>query len=365
MSKKLDNILEKMKKTYKVDIPTARESGVVERLTLDSPSFNYIFGGGMPLGRMMYMQGPESGGKSSISTYLATQVQQKYSGKNTIVYLDYEYTFDASHAMEMGLDLDENFILLRPTNGEDGFNMIRDLVESGEVGLVIIDSITAMSSRAACEDAFSGFSGGKTAAMIASGIRMLLPYLYNNKCSLIIISQERANISSMGYGADFKGTGGRAPAFYSSWSARVTRTGDITGSNKELCGLEIRVRNTKNKVGIPKRDANLKLLFNSGIDSEEEYINYLKVLGIVEQRGAYYSNSEWVADDGTVGMKVCGLEAVKEYLLKNPKLYARVKSDVNALISGYTVMDEAPQELSEEEKASNAWAEYENEDSAE
>lgn len=364
MSKKLDSILEKVKKTYKVDIPSAKDAGVVERLTLDSPSFNYIFGGGMPLGRMLFLQGPESGGKSSISTYLAMQVQKKYDHKNTVVYLDFEYTFDADHAAEMGLDLDNNFILLRPTNGEDGFNMIKDLVESGEVGLVIIDSVTAMSSKAACEDAFSGFSGGKTAAMIASGIRMLLPYLYNNRCTLIMISQERTNLGVM-YGPDFKATGGKAPAFYSSWSARVTRTGDITGPNKELCGLEIRVRNIKNKVGIPKRDANLKLLFSSGIDSEEEYINYLKVLGIIEQRGAYYNNSEWVADDGTVGMKVCGLEAVKEYLLKNPKLYARVKNDVNALISGYTIMDETPQELSEEEKASNAWAEYENEDSAE
>lgn len=340
MSKKLESILDKLQKEYKLNITNPNESGVIERLTLDSPSLNYCFGGGMPLGRMMYIQGPESGGKSTLATYLATQVQKKYEGKNTVLYMDYEYTFSSQYASEMGLDLDNNFILIRPMNGEDGFNLIREIVETGEIGLVIIDSITTMSSKSACEDAFSGFAGGKNAIMVSSGLRMINPYLYNNKCSMIIVSQERANVGVM-YGADFKGTGGRAPAYYSSWSARVTRTGDIIDPNtKELRGIEMRVRNTKNKVGIAKRDAHLKLYFNSGINSDDEYVDYLKVLGLVEQKGAYYSNPEWTADDGTVGMKVCGLDAVKEYLHNNPVLYSKIKNQVNTLISGHNVLDE-------------------------
>lgn len=361
MASKLDSIMEKIKKDYKIDIQSAREVGKIDRLVLDSPSLNYVFGGGLPLGRMLFLQGPESGGKSSISTYIATQVQKKYDKKRTVVYMDYEYTFDANHAEEMGLDVDHNFIVLQPDNGEDGFNIIRDLVNSGEVGLVIVDSVTAMSSKAACEDAFGGFSGGKTAAMIASGIRMLLPYLHNNNCSLIFISQERTNIGVM-YGPDFKATGGRAPAFYSSWSARVTRTGDILGPDKELAGIEIRVRNIKNKTSIAKRDANLKLFFNKGIDSEEEYMDYLKMLGLVEQKGAYYSNPDWVADDGTVGMKVCGMEKLKEYLKANPNLYNSLKDKVNTLITKHTDMDNMEQELSEEEKASSAWDEIKETD---
>jgi recombination protein RecA len=264
--------------------------------------------------------------------------------------MDFEYAFDAGHAEEMGLDIDNNFYLIRPLNAEDGFNMTRDLIDTGEVGLVILDSVTAMASKAAVEDAFSGFAGGKNAAVISMGIRMLLPYLYNNKCTLIVISQERANMNPMSY-VEYKGTGGKSLAFYSSWSARVTRAADITDSNKALTGLEIRVKNTKNKVGIAKRDATLKLLFKGGIDSEEEYMNYLKTLGIIEQHGAYFSNPDWVADDGTVGMKVCGLDAVKDYLKNNPKLYAKVKVDVNTLITGYTVMDASSEELTAEEEA--------------
>ena len=350
MGRKLDSVLANVQKNYKINITPARESGVIERLTLDSPSLNYCFGGGLPLGRIMMVHGQESGGKSSWCTYIASQVQKKYTGKNTVLYLDYEYAFDVSHGEEMGLDVDNNFILIRPTSAEDGFNAVRDLVDTGEIGLVVIDSITAVASKSAVEDAFSGFSGGKTAAVISSALKMLSPYLYNNKCSMILIAQERDNIGAT-YGPDFKVGTSRAPRYYSSWIARISRTGDITDpKTKELRGIEMRVRNTKNKVGIAKRDANLKLYFDSGINSDDEYIDYLKVLGLLTQRGAYYSNDEWVADDGTVGLKICGMEAVKEYLHKNPKLYASIKSKINELISGHSVLDEGIEDRPDEDE---------------
>ena len=335
---KLDKVLESVQKAFKVNIPNARESGVIERIILDSPGLNYAFGGGMPLGRMLFFQGPESGGKTTLATYMATQVQKKL--KKAVVFMDFEYTFDSNHAEEMGLDLDNNFILVRPLNAEDGFNMMKEFIDSGEVGLVIVDSVSAMASKSATEDAFSGFSGGKTAAVISAGIRMLLPYLYLNKCTMIMLSQERANIGAM-HGPDFKATGGKAPGFYSSWSARVTRTGDIVDpKTKELCGIEMRVRNTKNKVGIAKRDANLKLYFNGGIDSEEEYLDYLVNLGIIQKNGSMYEveNDAW-------GMgKVRGIETVKTFLKDHEDIYEKVKDEINNLISGHNVMDEIESE---------------------
>lgn len=352
---KLDKIFEKISKDYKITIKSAREAGVIERLVLESPGLNYAFGGGMPEGRILYLQGPESGGKTTLATYLCIQTQK--AGKAAI-FLDYEHTFDTEHAEEMGLNVDEGFQILRPLCAEDGFNMIRDLAESGEVGIIVIDSITAMGSKASIEDAFSGFSGGKTAAVIAAGLRMVIPYLYNNECTLVILSQERVNMGAT-YGPDFKGTGGKAPSFYSSWSARVTRTGDILDPHtKELIGLDIRVRNTKNKVGIAKRDANLRLYFKGGISSDDEYIDYLKVLGLLTQKGAYYSNDTWINDTtGEVGMKVCGLDKVREWLHKNPQMYEEVKKQVNAIISRHNILDTGEQELTDEEIASGAWDE--------
>lgn len=339
MGRKLDAVLDKLQKTYKVDIPTARESGQLKRMPLDSISMNYILGGGWCHGKIYMFHGPEAGGKSSLCNYIASQIQKKYTGKNTVVYCDFEYSWDSIHATELGVDVDNNFILLRPLNGEDGFNMIKDLVDTGEVGLVIIDSITTIASKAQLDDSFGGFSGGKGAMVLANGLRLLNPYLYNNDCSLILVSQERVNLGVM-YGPDFKSTGGRAPSYYSRFIARVSRTGDILDpKTKELIGIEIRVRNTKNQLSIPKRDANLKLYFKGGINSDDEYIDYLKTLGLIEQKGAYYSNPNWVADDGTIGMKVCGLDAVKEFLHKNPILYGKVKEELNNIVSNHTIMD--------------------------
>ena len=338
MSKKLDSLLESFQKKYKVTIQSATDACKADRLTLDSPGLNFALGGGLVPGRVYHLQGPESGGKSTLSTYIASQVQKHYTGKNTVVYVDFEYTFDDSHAREMGLDTENNFILLRPLNGEDGFDMIMQLVDTGEIGLVIIDSTTTISSKAQVEDWQKATFGGQ-AKVLSDGLRTLNPHLYNNKCSLILISQERASMSM--YGADFKATGGYAPKYYSSWMARVTRTGDIIDpQTKELVGIEMRVRNIKNKIGIPKRDATLKLYFNGGIRSDDEYIDYLKALGLVEQKGAYYSNPDWVSDSGVQGMKVCGLEAVKDWLHDNPKMYEKVKVMVNERIAGHTSIDE-------------------------
>lgn len=350
MGSKLDKLLDSFQKDYKMKIADPRSAGVIERLVLDSPGLNYAFGGGLPLGRMLYIQGPESGGKSTLATYLATQVQQKYDKKRTVVYLDYEYSFDTIHAEEMGLNVDENFIIIRPNNAEDGFNMIKELADSGEVGMIIVDSITTMASKSAMEDAFGGFAGSKTAIAISQGLRMVNPYLYNNLCTLVVISQERANVGVM-YGPDFKGTGGKAPAFYSSWSARVTRTGDITDKQKGLIGIEMKVRNTKNKVGIAKREANLKLYFSDGIHSDDEYFDYLKALDLITQKGPYYYNDEWENDStGEIGMKVCGIDAVKEWLHNNPIQYEKVKKQINEIITGHVEMDnEISDDLEENE----------------
>lgn len=345
MSSRLDSVLAKVQKDYKIAVTDANLVGVVERVPLDSCGLNFALGGGMPLGRMLFVHGPSSGGKSTLASYLAMQVQKKLN--KAILYLDYEYTFSADYASQMGLDLSPNkFILIRPLNGEDGFNLMRDLVETGEIGFVVIDSISTMSSKSACDDPFSGFAGGKNAIMISYGLRMIAPYLYNNKCTMMVLSQERASMSM--YGADYKATGGNSPNFYSSWTARVTRTEDIVDKDKSLIGICMRVRNTKNKVGIAKREANLKLYFNSGINSEDEYIDYLKALHLLTQKGAYYSNEDWVADDGTVGMKVCGLDAVKTWLIENPKMYDKVKQQVNDIIVGHTSID-AEDDSDEEE----------------
>lgn len=348
---KLDALLEKAQKTMGLDIRTAREQCKLDRITLDSVGLNYILGGGFGKGRIYVLSGPFSGGKSSLATYLACQVQ-KYSDKKNVVYMDFEYSFDTDHAEEMGLDIDNNFKMVRPKSGEDCYNLIQDIADTGEVGLIILDSISALSSNAQLEDDnLSGFSGSKNAIVNSNGLKKILPHLNANKCSMIIICQERANVGSM-YGPDFTiSSGGKATLFYSSFNARVTRTDDIIDEKtKEIVGLNIRVRNTKNKLGIPKRDANLKLYFKGGINSEEEVLDYIVQLGVVNKNGSMYEFDKdkfsFAEDMG----RIRGLDNVKEYLINHPEAFKEVKTVVNTLVYDHTIIDEQEKAYSEEDE---------------
>lgn len=152
------------------------------------------------------------------------------------------------------------------------------------------------------------------------------------------------------YGADFKAAfSGKSVDYYSSWTARLTRVEDIKNKEGDLEGIIIKVRNTKSKVGIAKREAKVKLYFNKGIDSDDEYLDYLKTLGLIEQRGAWFYNEEW-------GMKVAGKNGVADFLHERPELYEKVKKQVNDLICGHTVLDNEEDKTEEE-----VWSEYTDE----
>lgn len=329
MSKKLDNILEKIRKTYDVKIDDPKEAGKLERMPLDSPGLNFVLGGGWVHGRIYLFSGPMAQGKSTLASYIASQIQKHYKEKPVIAYFDTEYAVDASHLEEMGVDLDENFLLIRPNDGEDAFEIMKELVDSDEVGLVILDSLTALGSKAQNTDFFKATFGGQ-AAMYSSALRGISSHLFNHKCSLIMISQERQNLSM--WGSDTKITGGFAPSYYASWMARVTRTEDIVDKEKGVIGLMLKVKNSKSRYGLPKREAILKLMFNGGIDSNSEYLDYLDKLGLIKRSGAWYSNDEW-------GMKVSGKQGVADFLYSNPELYEKVKKQVNDLICGHTILD--------------------------
>ena len=338
MSKKLDNVLEKIKKSYDIEVEDIDNLQVEKRYTLESPGVNFLFSGGFLAGRMYMLQGPEAGGKTTLATYIASQVQ-KIEPNKSILFLDYEYSFSRAHAAEMGLDVDNNFILMRPLSGEDGFEIAKELISTGEISLVIIDSISSMSTKSQNEDMFKSTFGGQ-AALMSNGLRALNPFLYKNDCSLLMISQERQSMSL--YGADYKSTSGTAVKYYSSWIGRVTRTEDITDKDKGLIGIKMKCRCLKSKLGAGlKREAILTLYFNKGIDSDDEYLDYLKTLGIIEQRGAWFYNEEW-------GMKVAGKNGVADFLHERPELYEKVKKQVNDLICGHTILDNETEETEEE-----------------
>jgi recombination protein RecA len=327
---KVSAILTKLAKTYKDVIVDVNEVGLVKRQYLESPQLNFIFGGGFGLGRIYEFSGPESGGKSTLATYIGGEMQKKYTERPVVVYVDFEYSFEKAYANTLGLDTGEdNFILLRPRTGEEGFLLLKDLVEQVPVGLIIWDSVATTASVAQAESAFKSTFGG-TAKVFAEGLKMLNPIISKFNASLILINQERANIGVM-YGPDFKTTGGHAVKYYASWRGRITRIEDIKEKGLTV-GIVSKVRNTKNKIGVPKREAELELKFASGFDSENEYLKFIVDLGLVKQGGAWFSNEEW-------GFKGQGRDSVLEFLRKNPDLFEATKNTVNALLAGETILD--------------------------
>ena len=194
MSKKLDAVLAKIQKDYKIEVKSAEETCKVDVIPTDSPSINYVLSGGIPLGRVLSVHGSYSSGKSSLAAYLGGQLQKKMpEGRRQILYFDLEYSFVPEFAQSFGLDTENNFIILQPTSGEDLFEIAKEIVDTGEVSMMVIDSISVISSKAQVEDPNKA-NFGAAAKATSNGIRYLVPYLNKNKCTLYLIAQERDNV---------------------------------------------------------------------------------------------------------------------------------------------------------------------------
>lgn len=341
---KVHSMMDEMKKKYGESVADVNIAGVCKRVVLDSPQLNYDFGGGFPIGRVVEFFGPESGGKTTVSTTIGGSIQRRKDGlPNKVLFIDMEHTFDRDHALTTGLDVsEENFIFIRPLNGEQGFDIAEDYVKTGEIGLIIWDSIASTPSASQMADENGKASFGATARVFSDGLKKINPYLSRFNCSMILINQVRAKIGGMaGYGPQENTPGGHAPKFYASWRARVSRVEDIL-DKKEIIGNSIRVKNVKSKIGYPKRTAQMDLYYATGFSHDAEYIDFILKLGIVKQAGAWVSNEEW-------GFRGQGRNSLLEYLHDHPDLFTKVKEQVNATFAAHSVLDDGEEDASDED----------------
>ena len=286
--------LNKLTKKYdtKTLIRNVREANLNSYISFSSPNLNYVLGGKFCRGRIMQLFGPESSGKSTISTFIAAEIQKILVEEQPIVlYVDYERSFDPIYAERLGLNLDDDhFILVQPDTMEDGFEIIETLVKSGKIGLVIFDSETTAPTRSQEESEYGKAGFGPQAKILADSLRKINIQLAKYKTSMIVISQERDNMDVGSHA--IKTTGGRALKFYASTRNRVTRV-DTIEEGGETIGIKVKVRNYKNKTGIMYRDAEMTLYFDRGFDVDAEYIDFFLRLGLVIQNGAYFKSDEY------------------------------------------------------------------------
>lgn len=343
MASNILKILDQVQKKHKGAVRDPATAGIIERLNLKSPKMNYLFGGGFPKGRIVRFHGPESGGKTTISTYIASIVQ-KQPEQNIVVFIDFERTFDIHHAKDLGMDVTDvrkggKFLFLRPENGEEGFTIAEELVRTKEVGLVIIDSDTTMPTNAMIESEYGKANFGGSSKLMSEALRKFNILLEKFATPMVIVSQERANMSL--YGADFKVAGGFAQRFYSSHTNRVTKV-EFLKEKGVVTGIVMRVKNQKSKVGMPFREVLLTLDFKKGFNIDDEYIEFMVPLGLVKQAGAYFKSEQF-------GFNCQGKAKLLEWFKENPNVYEDLKIEIDRLIAMENTMDAENESPIEEE----------------
>lgn len=350
--------LNKLTKKYdtKTLIRNVREANLNSYISFSSPNLNYVLGGKFCRGRIMQLFGPESSGKSTISTFIAAEIQKILVEEQPIVlYVDYERSFDPIYAERLGLNLDDDhFMLVQPDTMEDGFEIIEALVKSGKIGLVIFDSETTAPTRSQEESEYGKAGFGPQAKILADSLRKINIQLAKYKTSMIVISQERDNMDVGSHA--IKTTGGRALKFYASTRNRVTRVETIEEGG-ETIGIKVKVRNYKNKTGIMYRDAEMTLYFDRGFDVDAEYIDFFLRLGLVVQNGAYFKSDDY-------GFNCQGRAKLQAWFDEHSDVFEKMKKSTLELLGKESkeldgdkqVPDEVENDKAEEEETAAALA---------
>jgi len=271
--------------------------------------------GGLPIGRIVEIYGPESSGKSTMALHVIAEVQKK-GGK--VAYIDAEHAMDPDYAKKLGVKI-EDLLISQPDCGEDALNILESLVRSGIINAVIIDSVAALTPRAEIEGEMGAQFIGLQARMMSQALRKITALADRSKTLIVFINQLRDKIGMMGYGEPTTTPGGRALKFYASVRIDLRRIAQIK-KGEEVVGNRTRAKVAKNKVAPPFKIAEFDIMYGEGISYEGDVLNMGIKSGVVKKTGNTYS-----FEDEKLGV---GLEACREKLKQDKKLLGEIKKKV-------------------------------------
>lgn len=299
-----ENLIKELGKDFTGILTTLDNVKKLEIIPFGIHSLDHITGcGGIPRGRITEIYGVESAGKTSLCLSLVSSAQ-KIGIK--VLYVDMEMALTKELALKMGVDL-SRMIYAQPITGEEALALVEDSIEKG-VGLVIVDSVSSLVPEDELEAEFNKDSIGLQARMMSKAMRKLIGLTKRKNAALIFINQIRSDIKKFGFGDKNTTSGGRALKFYSSLRLEVARTGWIAKNNEKI-GLNIKVTTKKNKMSRPMLDTSFNFLFETGIDREEDLLNFMVAQGKVNKVGlTYYIGNQ------KLGLK----EEAGKYLVDNP-----------------------------------------------
>ena len=244
--------------------------------------------GGYPRGRIIEMYGPESSGKTTLALHAIAEAQ-KLGG--VAAFVDAEHALDPVYAKNLGVDID-NLWVSQPDNGEQALEITENLVRSGAVDIIVVDSVAALTPQKEIEGDMGDSMMGLQARLMSQALRKLTAIVGKSKCMIIFINQIRMKIGIM-FGNPETTTGGNALKFYSSVRLEIRRIESIEGKGEEdAIGNRVRVKVVKNKVAPPFRKVELDIYFGKGISATASLLDSAVKHGIIDKRGAWYTRGE-------------------------------------------------------------------------
>ncbi|MFQ1016598.1 recombinase RecA [Gilliamella sp. Occ3-1] len=289
--------------------------------------------GGLPMGRIVEIFGPESSGKTTLTLSVIAQAQKE--GK-TCAFIDAEHALDPIYAAKLGVQVDD-LLVSQPDTGEQALEICDALVRSGAVDVIIVDSVAALTPKAEIEGEMGDSHMGLQARLMSQALRKLTANIKNANCLVVFINQIRMKIGVM-FGSPETTTGGNALKFYASVRLDIRRTGSVK-EGEDVIGNDTRVKVVKNKVAAPFRQAEFQILYGCGISKEGELIDLGVKHKLVDKAGAWYSyNGEKVGQGKANSIKFLqehpeiakGLETkLRDLLLNSPADFTAPEDDIS------------------------------------
>lgn len=270
--------------------------------------------GGVPRGRIIEIYGPESSGKTTLALHVVAEAQ-KAGGE--AAFIDAEHALDPVYAKHLGVDID-NLIVSQPDTGEQALEITENLIRSGALDVIVVDSVAALVPKAEIDGDMGDSHMGLQARLMSQALRKLAGAINKSKTVLIFINQLREKIGVM-FGNPETTTGGRALKFYASVRMDIRKTENIK-QDGEVVGSRARVKVVKNKVAPPFREAEFDIVYGKGISKEGNILDMGVNLDIIEKSGSWFSYN-----GNRIGQ---GRENVKQYLLDNPEVMAEVEQKI-------------------------------------
>jgi recombination protein RecA len=322
--KALQLTLDKLEKSYgKGTIMKLGDTAIepIEVISTGSLGLDIALGvGGLPKGRVIEVYGPESSGKTTLAIHAIAECQKK---GGIAAFIDAEHAFDKYYAKKLGVDV-ENLLISQPDNGEQALEIADNLIRSGAIDIIVIDSVAALVPKSEIEGEMGDSKMGLQARLMSQALRKLTGTISKTGCCCIFINQLREKIGVM-FGNPETTTGGNALKFYASVRLDIRRISQIKDTD-EVSGNRVKVKIVKNKVAPPFRIAEFDIMFGEGISKAGEIIDLGVEYDIIKKAGSWFSYG-----DTRLGQ---GRDAVKQLILDNPELMEELESKIKETVTG-------------------------------